>query len=229
MINKRTGHAVRVGIIDSGVNPRHPHVQIIAGGVHILENGWDRDYLDVLGHGTAVAGAIREKAPHAEIFAVKVFDRALVTSGHVLLRALDWCLDQEMDLINLSLGTLNAAYCPGFLSRVEKAVGIECRIVAAYEMNGSPAFPGSLPRVVGVMLDQDCPREALTEREVNGRAVYAASGFPRPIPGVPPGRNLNGVSFAVANVTGLLAAAMHLDGSSRSERKELVSDRCCTG
>jgi hypothetical protein len=32
-----------------------------------------------------------------------------------------------------------------------------------------------------------------------------ASGYPRPIPGVPPERNLRGQSFAVANATGILA------------------------
>ena len=36
--------------------------------------------MDRLGHGTAVAAAIKEKAPDAEIYAVKVFDRALSAS-----------------------------------------------------------------------------------------------------------------------------------------------------
>ncbi len=229
MSNERAWRPVRVAVIDSGANPRHPHVQPIAGGVHILENDSDDDWLDLLGHGTAVAGAIREKAPQAEIFAVKVFDRALVTSGYVLLRALDWCIDHKMDLINLSLGTLNEAYREDFLSRIDKTVAIGSRIVAAYQMNGRPAFPGSLPGVVGVVLDQACPREAFAQTEMNGATVYAASGFPRPIPGVPPERNLSGVSFAVANVTGLLAAAMHLHRVSSSEDKGLVSHCRGTG
>jgi hypothetical protein len=42
-----------------------------------------------------------------------------------------------------------------------------------------------------------------------------ASGLPRPIPGVPPERNLQGTSFAVANTTGMLALA--LEGNSISE------------
>jgi hypothetical protein len=37
------------------------------------------------------------------------------------------------------------------------------------------------------------------------RWAYRASGYPRPIPGVPPERNLSGISFAVANVTDWLA------------------------
>ena len=35
--------------------------------------------------------------------------------------------------------------------------------------------------------------------------VFRASAYPRSIPGVPRERNLSGVSFAVANVTGFLA------------------------
>jgi hypothetical protein len=40
----------------------------------------------------------------------------------------------------------------------------------------------------------------------DGALILRASGYPRPIPGVPPERNLKGLSFAVANATGFLAA-----------------------
>ena len=77
----RTGRGVRVAVIDSGVNATHPHVGEVAGGIAIDEQGVERaDYLDRLGHGTAVTAAIREKAPDAELFAVKVFDRSLSTN-----------------------------------------------------------------------------------------------------------------------------------------------------
>ena len=41
-----------------------------------------------------------------------------------------------------------------------------------------------------------------------GAIEIAASGFPRPIPGVAPADNLKGLSFAVANATGLVACAI---------------------
>ncbi|HMA22912.1 MAG TPA: hypothetical protein VKP00_02930, partial [Gemmatimonadaceae bacterium] len=41
-----------------------------------------------------------------------------------------------------------------------------------------------------------------------GVSRFSASPYPRPIPGVPQERNLAGVSFAVANVTGFLARAI---------------------
>ena len=56
------------------------------------------------------------------------------------------------------------------------------------------------------MLDWSVPRETcwLDRLDQNG-ASFRASGFPRPIPGVPPEKNLKGLSFAVANVTGIVA------------------------
>jgi hypothetical protein len=41
--------------------------------------------------------------------------------------------------------------------------------------------------------------------DVRGTVRCSASGYPRPIEGVPVERNLSGISFAVANVTGFLA------------------------
>jgi len=196
---------IRVATIDSGVNPTHPHVQPIAGGIGVAAEGFDTCYTDLLGHGTAVAGAIREKAPLVNIYAVKIFDRSLATSGSILFRALDWCLDQEFDFINLSLGTRNDSYRKEFQHRIKRAQLVNCRIVAAYEDQGQPVFPGHLEGVVGVVLNDECPRENCIEQYRNGRIVYGAAGYPRSIPGLPANRNLQGVSFAVANVTGFLS------------------------
>src|SRR6266480_6610370 len=104
-----TGRGVRVGIIDSGVNPAHPHVGGVVGGTRIACGDADgsTDYLDYIGHGTAVAGAIYEKAPDAQLYAVKVFDRALTTNIEAIIKAITWCVENEMDVINLSLGTVN--------------------------------------------------------------------------------------------------------------------------
>jgi subtilisin family serine protease len=195
-----------VAVIDSGVNAGHPHVGSLAGGVGLSEAGAKGDFVDHLGHGTAVVSAIREKAVEAEIYAVKVFDRKLVTSGNVLLRALDWSLDHKMDLVNLSLGTLNAEYASAFEERLARAKRLSIRVVAALEMRGESAYPGCLGDVIRVVEDASCPRDQYRCMQRGGRLVYAASPFPRGIPGLPPDRNLRGVSFAVANVTGLLAA-----------------------
>jgi hypothetical protein len=56
-------------------------------------------------------------------------------------------------------------------------------------------------------VDWNLPRDVCELMTVDGSIAARASGYPRPIPGLAPERNLRGVSFAVANVTGLLALA----------------------
>lgn len=142
--------------------------------------------------------AIQEKAPEAEYFAVRVFRSELRTSAEILCRAIEWCINQRIDVINLSLGTVNPVHAEKFLSLVSRS-GI---VVSAREMEGRPAFPGSLPGVIGVGVDWKLPRESYA---CHNGTDFLASGYPRPIPGVPQERNLSGISFAVANMTGFVA------------------------
>lgn len=183
---------MRIAIIDSGIHPGHPHVGEIAGAVSLTPYGETDDTIDRMGHGTAVAGAIREKMPEAELYAVKVFDRRLSASIGIILSALQWCRDHAMDIVNLSLGTTNVAHRDSF----SQTIGSDLLVVSA-----AGALPGDLPEVIGVAPDCDCPRGSY--RFQNG--LFYASPYPRPIPGVAIDRNLQGVSFAVANMTGLAA------------------------
>jgi subtilisin family serine protease len=198
---------VRIAVIDSGVHAGHPHVNGIAGGIAITADGReDSQFLDRLGHGTAVTAVIREKAPEAAIFAVKIFYDSLATRIQPLVRAIEWSVDNDMHLINLSLGTSNQEHERVLLSAVERVRAKGILLVAAFEDSGVRWLPGVLPGTVPVTLDWDCPREEYrTSTLPDGRTLYHASGYPRPIPNVPPERNLKGISFAVANVTGLLA------------------------
>lgn len=201
-----TGRGVRIAIVDSGVHATHPHVQQVAGGVSITaDGGYTNDYLDRIGHGTAVTAAIKEKAPDADLFAVRVFDRSLSASLATLCAALDWAIDAGMRVINLSLGTANAAHRDRLAAIVRRANESGAVIVAAGCDEGISWLPGSLPGVVPVHVDWRIPRhEFRVVRTIAGLAMFT-SGFPRPIPGVPPARNLTGISFAVANATGFVA------------------------
>src|SRR5439155_11439850 len=93
-------------VIDSGVHAAHPHVGGVAGGIGIREDGTlSNDYVDRLGHGTAVAAVIREKVPDAEILVIKVFWRTLATDITMLIRGLEEAAERGAAVINLSLGT----------------------------------------------------------------------------------------------------------------------------
>ncbi|HKF53903.1 MAG TPA: S8 family serine peptidase [Blastocatellia bacterium] len=206
-----TGRGVRVAIVDSGVNPEHPHVGGVARGVGINLGGeLVGDYLDHNGHGTAVAGVIREKAPDAELFAIKVFDRKLTTNVDTIIKAIEWAIAEKMDLINLSLATNNPKHAERLHLVARAAARKRVAIVSACSIPGSneQLLPGSFPEVFGVGLDWECPRDSYKVTQWDGKSVFLASGYPRDIPGVPPERNLSGISFAVANMAGFVARAL---------------------
>lgn len=205
-----TGDGLSVAVIDSGVNPRHPHISSqVAGGVSIngsndIEDG---SFLDLLGHGTAVMAAIQEKAPAARYFAVKLFHNSLRTSTPALLTAIEWAINKEVHVINLSLGTLNFDYETQFIDVVQRAVTSGIILVAAREASGQACLPGCLRGVLGVSLDWECPRTRYRTTEETSGTLYYASGYPRELLGMPRERNLNGISFAVANMTGFVLRA----------------------
>lgn len=200
---------VRVAVIDSGVHAIHPHVHGVCGGAGFTDAGLTHaDFVDRLGHGTAVTAVVCEKAPAAHILVAKIFDRDLRTSGIALATALRWAVAERVDLINLSLGTINREHATRLQHCVDDACAANILVVSAAPQPGSRWLPGALPGVLAVDLDWAMSRdtcEISVSREGMRRA--RASGYPRPIPGVSPERNLKGISFAVANVTGLLARA----------------------
>jgi len=197
-----TGRGVRIAVIDSGVSVPHPHIGAVAGGVTIGETGESPVYSDAIGHGTAVMAAIMEKAPGAEYFAVRVFQSSLRTRIEILLRAIEWSVEQRAHLINLSLGTSNPEHAERFAPLIARAAEAGAILISA-----ASALPGSMPGVVAVSEDRDCPRDQFRCVRTSEGLEFSTSGYPRPIPGVPPERNLNGISFAVGNLTGFAARA----------------------
>lgn len=213
----RTGRAVRVAVIDSGIQPMHPHVGGALAGVRITDTGEDRDTGDRIGHGTAVAAAIREKAPGVELVPIRVFDHTLDTTADILARAIRAATARGARLINVSMGTTNAAHAELLRDAVEEAVRGGVVVIAPRAADGLPSWPGALETVAGAIADAACARDAMRIVEHDDATVtFHCSGLPRPIPDVPPARNLHGASFAAANVTGFLARLLEGEPTLRS-------------
>lgn len=188
----------KVAILDSGIHAGHPHVGEVVAGFNATGMGTESDWLDRIGHGTAVAGAIRSMAPDAELMAVKIFEGGLRTNIDIILRGVAWALDHGADLINLSLGTTNEAHAARLSEWVSKG---------SIWVSAATAYPGMLDGVIGIELDATLERNQV---RCLGLLRFAASPYPREIPGVSRDKNLQGISFAVANVSGLLANAWSL-------------------
>lgn len=203
-----TGRGVNVAVVDSGINPRHPHIGGIAGGIRISINGdriafEDGDFHDEIGHGTACAAVIRKKAPQSSLFSVKIFDQTLATYTSVLIAAIRWCIDWKMDVVNLSLGTRNEKSILGLreVCRLARQKGM---IVVAASEDGQATYPASFPEVFGVAAHPACSEDVLMYSG-NSSIRFLASGIPRPLPGLPPPMNFGGASIASAHLSGIMA------------------------
>ena len=128
-----TGNGVKVAILDTGIDGSHPDLDgKIVGGNDFTGTG---SYVDDNGHGTHVSGTVAAiysnnigvygVAPSASLYAVKVLDST--GSGYLewIIAGIEWAIANEIDVINMSLGTTsdmqsledacNAAYEEGIL------------------------------------------------------------------------------------------------------------------
>jgi hypothetical protein len=202
-----TGYGLKIAVIDTGINAGHPHICAPTHGVVFDPEETEPSCEDMLGHGTAVTAAIQEKVPHADYFILKLFGDSLRTTGARLVRAIEWTIEHRMDVVNLSLGTSNLSHRCALEPLVARAAAAGVLLVAARYSGQTPVLPGMLDGVIGVDVDWNLPRDQFRISNEDGAPIFYASGFPRALPGVPVTRNLSGISFAVANMTGFVARA----------------------
>jgi len=189
---------VRVGIVDSGINARDPQVEAVAGGIGIRfrEGRIERDssWEDRLGHGTAVAATIRGHAPSAALYSLRVFHRTLEAHFEAILHAIEWGVEERLDLLNLSLGCANRERDEAFENACARAAERGVAVVSAALPTGGSSF-------IAVAADYTLEGEEVRYED----SLFHASPWARERGVLPREKNFHGTSFAVAHVTGIAA------------------------
>ena len=113
------GDSVRVAVLDTGIDYDHPDLAAnYAGGYDFVNN--DDDPFDDNRHGTHVAGTVAALdngtgvvgvAPSARIYALKVLDENGNGSFSAVIAALQWAVDNHIQITNNSYGS---SQDPGF-------------------------------------------------------------------------------------------------------------------
>ena len=107
-----TGEGVKIAILDSGYTS-HPDLDknIIGGRNFTTEDGGNSNiYNDYNGHSTHVAGIIASNnkimgvAPNAKLLILKVLDKSGNGNCQGLYDAINYAIEQKVDIINMSLG-----------------------------------------------------------------------------------------------------------------------------
>ncbi|KQW52212.1 MULTISPECIES: S8 family serine peptidase [unclassified Roseateles] len=206
-----TGRGVRVAVVDSGVEARHPD---LAGQVVFNENFVDDKLPPAEGHGTAIAGVIAARAdngagiagvaPEARLLALRACWQApqeqTLCTGLSLAKALYAAIQQGAHIINMSLGGPDDRLLALLLDQAQARGAM---VVAALPRSGGPdQFPASHPGVLVVGSALPLPVGAVLApgRDVPSTAVGGGWAV------------VSGSSFAAAHAAGLLALVRELDG-----------------
>ena len=210
-----TGTMIKVAILDTGIDLDHPDLwRNIKGGINTLRPRKSAD--DDNGHGTHLAGTVAAidndfgvigVGPEIYLYAVKVLDKKGEGWLSDLIDALDWCIDNKIQVINMSFGSLEGNQ--SFHDAIIRAHQAGITMVASAGNNGEDSglieYPAFYPETIAVSaIDQYDgfasfssygPQIDLTAPGVNIISTYKKGFY----------ATMYGTSMSAAHVTGTVA------------------------
>ncbi|WP_195724433.1 S8 family serine peptidase [Paenibacillus monticola] len=219
---ERSGR-IAVCIIDDGINEKTFATGKLEYNKEISESLviTDRQHYDkfALNHGTVCAGIIKQQAPGVSFSSVKILTERDKLGGTVdqLIRAIQWCAENEIRIVNLSLGTTSFMDFDKLTACVNEVTEQGLILIAAYHNDERYTVPACLTNVIGVKSSEGIPANQFLfdpypadgiDITTSGRhSLRSATGE------VIETRNFN--SFATPFITGvvyrMLSSNFHLD------------------
>lgn len=232
--NKSVGQNIRIGVIDTGIDYNHPDLRnSISRGINLL----NRSILpyDDNGHGTHIAGTIAAAgrhsgivgvAPRAIIHPVKAFDHAGSAYVSDIIAGIDWCVHNDLDIINMSFGM--KSYNRSLEQAVLNAYYRGKVIVASSGNDGKRKtidYPARFPQVVSVGATTRSGKIAPFSNRGKQIDIYAPGE--RVYSSWLHGKynELSGTSMATAHVSGVIALMLSIKKISPLQIKSALR-RC---
>lgn len=221
------GKGIKIAVIDTGVDHEHPAIKPnYRGGVNILSP--HSNPMDYNGHGTHVAGIIAGKAtemgiigvaPKAQIYAVKAFNRKGSANLSDLLTAINWCIENQMNVINMSFGMEKVSESLRHAIQVAHKKGIVMIAASGNQgLNGRIDYPARFPETIAVTsVSMDNGISSFSNR---GKGVdVAAPGEKIPSAWLnQTKKEMSGTSMAVPHVSGIVALILSINPALNPEQ-----------
>jgi subtilisin len=151
-----TGRGVRICILDSGVEQDHPSVGPLEGAVAVVR-GPDGEITiepdeegDLCGHGTACAGIVRSLATECTLVSVRVLGAGYTGSGSILVAGLRYAIENDFDLVNMSLSTTKRELAASLHELADVAYFRKTMLVASAHNLPVESYPWRFASVLSV-------------------------------------------------------------------------------
>ncbi len=187
-----------VGIVDSGAAPSVRRKLLAETRFVVRPDGSIARTAavdDALGHGAEIARIILDLAPAASLVCAQAFSDRLVADAALVAQSIQWCLEQRVRIINLSLGLL--ADIEALRHACGRATASDVLLVAAFPARGDPVYPAAYPEVLAVSGDARCDGASWSVIDP-GRLIGASTASVD-------GKSHGGASYAAARISGLAA------------------------
>jgi subtilisin family serine protease len=219
-ISEGRGRGVRIAVLDSGIEVSHPLLRglvlsddLAVLGDHVQLQTVAGGGIDVFGHGTAIAGILREMAPEAEIGSFRVLGQHLASRTAIIREGARLAIERGYHIINCSLGCGVLEHVLHYKDWVDEAYMKGIHVVAACN-NADFArteWPGHFSSVVTVNM-ADTPDDMALFFKRGHLVEFAARGVNVPVPWLDGSLKIvTGSSFAAPRVAGLLARLLSLE------------------
>jgi len=185
---------IKIGLLDNGV-AGEPAQRVV--DVHDIVNAAKAPVVG--NHGTAIATIIVALAPQASLYDARVFPEKGLATPAALAHGLDWLVEQDVELVNVSLGLRDDRDV--LRTACARAAERGLLLIAAAPAQGPAIYPSAYPGVIRVTGDARCAPRDYAWLDTQQATFGACVGTMDHAPGRPGG----GASYAVAHVTGELA------------------------
>ena len=214
------GRGVRIALLDSVVEWDHAALSgmkiaddLVIGETEGRLEAMPATREDVFGHGTAVAGVIREVAPEAEVGSFRVLDLHNQSQSEMICFGARLAIERGYHIINCSFGARLKAQVLMFKDWVDRAYLGGVHVVSACNNEDfrRAEWPGDFGTVITVNMLATDRRESLFRNAPDTLVEFAALGVNVTVPwkgGIR--REATGSSFAAPRVAGLLARILSI-------------------
>ena len=145
----------RIAIIDNGINGKILNNKKMLTEIVIDENkNCKKEHMEIhltdFQHGTICALILEKYYPDCILSSIQILDKKGKGEIEKIELAFEWCYQNGVTLINLSLGTTNFSDCEKLNKMINKYANKGLIIVAATSNTGFLTYPASFSNVIGV-------------------------------------------------------------------------------